>query len=1349
MENNKTKEELLEEIKHLEAIISESKQKSNSEKILGENLSSQNNILSLVFNNTSDLQIIVGLRNEDTFIIDAVNKAYLDTAATFGLFFTESDIVGKSLQDILFLFGIDDTIYKTTIERYKKVASTYEVIKYTEIIEVGNGTYFSEITLSPILDKNGKCTHILYSSRNTTEENLAKKALEESEARLRLSLEVSQASVFEDDFEKGTMISTPELYRSLGYQDHEIPTQLEKVFEMMHPDDVQKTTQDLQDHFTGKTKDYYTEFRFKAKSGEWRWVDGKGRVIKWNAKGEPTVLLGITQDITERKQNKIELELSENRFRTLATFAPVGVYITNEFAQCEYANPNWLRMAGITLEQALGDGWQTAIHPEDKDIVLKDWNKVVKSKGTFGKEYRFQSPSGKITWIYGTATALNDKNGKLIGYIGANTDITSQKLANEEIHLAHARLQAFIDSPQDLIMWSLDTDGKYVAFNKNHRAEMLKVYNANIEVGDYMLDLIGNPEIKSAFQKNINNVLIGKSFNDIIKGPETNRYFHLFWSPVIKENGEIVGVSCVVLNISKQKQDEEEIRKFRTISDKALHGNVIADLQGKLIYVNDYFAGIHGLKAKDIIGENLSIFHSEDQFEEVLKINKALEKEGNYSNLEVWHAHQNGDKFPMLMSGVTIPDEKGNPQYVAASAIDIRERNLAENALRSIATQFSAISGQEFFDEVCKHLTSSLKIDYAIIGEIIENKERIRVKAGYALGKPMRSMEYDLSHAPCENNASGSLCFYPSKVKELFPKYSLLVEMNIDAYLGIPLYKRDGTPLGTLAIMHSKAIRNIETAKSLLKIFSNRIAAEMERYQIDIAKTESDRKLNTLFNNLKGIAYRCRNDNDWTMEVFSEGFEEITGYKIEDFIENKKHAYNDIILPEDRDRVWQEVQLALEMKQSFELNYQIITASGERRYMLEKGIGIFDEKTGEVIALEGLITDVTKQVLVEEKIVDALSKAEESDRLKSAFLANMSHEIRTPMNGILGFADLLKQPGLDGDEQQTYVKIIEKGGKRLLNIINDLIDISKIESGQMGIVNNNVNINEQIEYLFTFFRPEAESKGLVLSYKNALPSNKAIIKCDKEKFIAILTNLIKNAIKYTQQGSIELGYSRKDKFIEFFVKDTGMGIPKNRHKAVFDRFVQADSSLASEFEGAGLGLSITKGYVEMLGGEIWLKSRKVAGSIFYFTLPYNTEETTLDIPMSNSISEEKLESLKKLTILVAEDDAMANSYLAIILKDISKVIFYAKNGKEAVELCKQNPDIDLILMDVKMPLMDGYEATQIIRTFNKEVLIVAQTAYALAGDANNAIANGCNDYLAKPISKKDVYTLLNKYILNK
>ena len=391
------------------------------------------------------------------------------------------------------------------------------------------------------------------------------------------------------------------------------------------------------------------------------------------------------------------------------------------------------------------------------------------------------------------------------------------------------------------------------------------------------------------------------------------------------------------------------------------------------------------------------------------------------------------------------------------------------------------------------------------------------------------------------------------------------------------------------------------------------------------------------------------------------------------------------------------------------------------------------------------INDITESKQAELELIKAKEKAEESDRLKSTFLTNMSHEIRTPMNGILGFTELLKEPNLSSDDQQDFIQIIQISGARMLNTINNIVDVSKIESGLIQVDIKETNINEKMEFTYKFFKPEVEIKGLQFLFKNGLPSKEAIIKTDNEKVYGILTNLVRNAIKFTYEGSIEFGYEKKGEYLEFFVKDTGVGIPQKQHQMIFERFRQGSESHNRGYEGSGLGLSIAKSYVEMIDGEIWVESEEGKGSTFYFTIPYNPVlvEKTEGI---NVFSEEYKEvQLKNLKILIVEDDEISYSLLSRTLQKISKEVLHAITGVEAVEACRNNPDLDLVLMDIRMPEMDGNEATHQIRQFNKDVIIIAQTAYGFSSDKEKAIEAGCNDYISKPINKNLLYDLIKKH----
>jgi PAS domain S-box-containing protein len=427
---------------------------------------------------------------------------------------------------------------------------------------------------------------------------------------------------------------------------------------------------------------------------------------------------------------------------------------------------------------------------------------------------------------------------------------------------------------------------------------------------------------------------------------------------------------------------------------------------------------------------------------------------------------------------------------------------------------------------------------------------------------------------------------------------------------------------------------------------------------------------------------------------------------------------------------------------------------------------IFDTD-GNVIGVTGIALEITKRKKNEEEIKNyseklaiqnvklkiindelkaAKEKAEESDKLKSAFLANMSHEIRTPMNAILGFSTLIRNRVLTDEKRKTYLELINSNCRQLLRIISDIIDISKIEAGQVSIFNKNFSLNKTLHDMYLSFNNQLEAmqKPIQLVIKTGLSNDESSVYTDKVRLEQILANLLSNAIKFTEQGTIEFGYfidRRSD--IVFFVKDTGIGMTQKEQMVIFDRFRQVSSSYNKIYGGTGLGLSISKGLTEKLGGSIWVESEVDVGSTFYFNVPY---KPGLRSEQPKHIEYSENYNWRGKTILIAEDEEVNFSLLETIISPTFAKILRAKNGIEAINICDTTQEIDLVLMDIKMPDMNGFDATKRIKSKRKNLTIIAQTAYAMSVDEDNCLRAGCDDYIAKPLSIDDLLNKINKYL---
>lgn len=392
------------------------------------------------------------------------------------------------------------------------------------------------------------------------------------------------------------------------------------------------------------------------------------------------------------------------------------------------------------------------------------------------------------------------------------------------------------------------------------------------------------------------------------------------------------------------------------------------------------------------------------------------------------------------------------------------------------------------------------------------------------------------------------------------------------------------------------------------------------------------------------------------------------------------------------------------------------------------------------------VQDISDRKEAERQLIIAKDKAEESDRLKTAFLNNISHEIRTPMNAIMGFAELLGDVDNTPQKQAEFVNIIIKSSQQLLSIITDIISIATIEAGQEIIRETEVNVNQMFDLLHEQFKSKASDKGIDLIITKAFPDKDVTFVTDKTKLMQIITNLLNNSFKFTETGFIEAGYCIKGNDIEFYVKDSGIGIPDDMYEEIFKRFRQIETSSMFNLGGSGLGLSISKAYTELLGGNIRVSSQPGKLTVFSFSLPFGNHGTlNKEKPVITGCKELSCINESK-NILIAEDEDSNYKLLKAFLSKTKLNVIRASNGIEAIEICKTNSDIDLVLMDIKMPVMNGLEATKQIKELRPDLHIIAQSAYSNDNDKANAFAHGCIDFISKPVKKEILISKINKHI---
>ena len=694
-----------------------------------------------------------------------------------------------------------------------------------------------------------------------------------------------------------------------------------------------------------------------------------------------------------------------------------------------------------------------------------------------------------------------------------------------------------------------------------------------------------------------------------------NGWLELFANPVFDNEGKISGVIEFVRDITFKKELSEKFRNNEERYRKVFESLSMISVQGynpnrEVVFWNKASEALYGYTSEEALGRKLEdlIIPGDLKKKLVTDVNSFLEYNKPIPSSEYLLRRKDGSRVPVFTSSVIIENSAGEKELysVDLDLSQLKRYQLIQAVLNEITA--SIIPSEDLFHFlklVRKYLAKIINTQnffIALYNEsdntfslpiFIDDRDKFRsFPAGRTLtaymisrNKPLllNEEEIDKLEKLDKIDRVGSLC---------------------KQWLGIPL-KRDSRVTGAIVLQsYTDDVVYDDTDMSTLLAVAEQISVAIDRKAHQEALRESERTLKTLISNLPGIAYRCRFDDLWTMEFLSDGFTILTGYPVEDCIENSKFSYSEIIHPDDRYKIREQVERAISFDEPYHLIARLITKGDVIKWVWEKGRAIVNEDK-EVIALEGFIIDITDRIEMENQIISAKERAEESDRLKTAFLANLSHEIRSPMNRITGFSQLLKSEN-GSSPVSEYADIIHQSSCQLLDVITNIVDQARIDSGQVGIKKQSVNLTGLLERLKNHAHEQLllyDNKQIDVSIHSGSDDADSFIITDDGLVFKIISHIVNNAVKFTRAGKIEIGYDITENLITFFVKDTGIGISPQYYDVIFERFRQVDEGITRRYDGAGLGLSVAKGIASLLGGDIRVAGKEGMGAEFYLTLP--------------------------------------------------------------------------------------------------------------------------------------------------
>ncbi|HCE54083.1 MAG TPA: hypothetical protein DER05_03385 [Lutibacter sp.] len=1288
--------------------------------------------------------------------------------------YKRKDLVGKDITKIIYPEYYHKIIAKN---RTKKKTHPYEA----EGIRKDGSIFPIEVEARNITDTNHKTLRVT-AFRDITE----RKKSEADHKKLSSAIEQSANTVIITDDKGNIEYTNPKFTEITGYSAAEVLGKNPRV--LSSGKQPKEFYSNLWQTITAGNI-WKGEFQNKAKDGNFYWERTTITPIK-NEVGEISSYIAIKEDISKNKEAEEALKVNEEKYRYmfLNNPQPMWIFDLETLAFLEVNNAA-IQHYDYTREEFLSMTIKDIRPAKDIEALLNDIKAEKQATYDSASEWKHIKKSGEIIDVNIVAHAItfNNRKARHIMII----DITAAKIANQELLKATKEIEKSERKFRDL-------------FEKSGDAILIIKNGVFVECNQATVDMLGyktKMEFLNTHPSKLSPKLQPDGIDSLNKAEEMMKISlkngtHRFEWWHTKSNGDNFPVEvllttienepnnkvihCIWRDITERKYAANELTKaYETIKERenfvskiietANEGFWLIDENANTIDVNTEMCKILGRPEIEVIGKSIYDFVDKKNYE-IFKKQLEVRKKGESSSYEIELLNTNGKNVPCLFKTSPIFNNKNEMVGSFALVSDIT----------NLKTTFQKVENQNFELRKLSHeLSEKNRL-------LLDSKDRF---INLFEQNPVPLWEQDFSRVikilKEKKTETDDLKTYldenPNFVEECIASIKIL---NVNK-AGLELFGVNDVEELKIHLGKTNSKRAVEVLKNeLMSIWSNKktfsdetelvgkngsnILARIKSVIIDdygtsIASVIDITEAKNAENKLKETQYlllesqKIANIGSYVLD-FSTGFwkssptlNEIFG--IDEQYNKNIQGWKSFVHPEDIEmmEVYFEKNILVN-KESFNKEYRIIRNSDKRiRWVQGMGNLEFDNQ-GNPKRLIGTTQDISEKRQILLDLISAKEKAEEGNRLKTEFIQNMSHEIRTPMNGILGFSDLLDNPDLSNEKRKKFIEIIRNSTHQLLHIIDDLMEISVLETKQIMAEEHPVCLNDLLFELFTIFNIKATKKSISLVLENELSDKESTILTDKNKLNKVLSNLLENALKFTNEGIVELGYKlNKDNEpaeLKIFVKDSGIGIKQEKQELIFERFSQAEKELSKKVGGLGLGLSIAKENTELLGGKITVVSELGKGAAFFVTILYKPVNLTQKI--ENEKIKEKVVNEKKHTILITEDEDVNYMVLEILLEDKLKfpcIIIHAKDGLEAVELCKSNPEIELVLMDIKMPKMDGREATRIIKEFRPNLPIIAQTAYSSPEEKEKAFLAGCDDFLSKPINKEDLDSKLKNYLL--